>query len=90
MTEFRVKKETDTIKLAAAIFSNMKNMKKLELSCLGAASVNQALKGFINAKSLAAQTGMILHIDPIYRNVVIDKEKEEKTLIIMVITKEED
>ena len=65
-------------------------MKKLELSCLGAGSVNQALKGFINAKSFAAQIGMTLYIDPIYRNVVIGEEKEEKTLIIMVITKKEE
>lgn len=90
MTEFRVKKDTDTTKLAAAIFSNMKNMKQLELTCLGVGPVNQCIKGFINAKSLAIQTGMRLRIDPIYRNAVIDNEKEEKTLIVFVITKEED
>lgn len=90
MTELRVRKDTDTVKLASAIFSNMKNMKKLELTCLGVGPVNQALKGFINAKSLAAQVGMVLHIDPIYRNAVIDNEKEEKTLMVMVITKDEE
>ena len=68
----------------------MKNMKQLELSCLGVGAVNQALKGFINAKSLAVQTGMTLYIDPIYRNALIDNEKEEKTLMVMVITKKEE
>lgn len=90
MTEFRVKKDTDTTKLAAAIFSNMRNMKQLELSCLGVGAVNQAVKGFINAKSLAVQTGLQLRLDPIYRNAVIDDDKEEKTLIVFVISKEED
>lgn len=90
MTEFRVKKDTETTKLASAIFSNMKNMKQLELSCLGVGAVNQAVKSFINAKSLAVQTGMTLHIDPIYRNAVIDNDNTEKTLIVFVITKEED
>lgn len=90
MTEFRVKKDTDTVKLAAAIFSNMKNMKQIELSCIGVASVNQCIKGFINAKSLAVQTGMVLHIDPIYRNSIVGPEKEEKTLIVFIVTKEDE
>lgn len=89
MTEFRVKKDTDTAKLATAIFSNMKNLKQLELSCLGVAAVNQCVKGFINAKALAIQTGMKLHIDAIYRNALIDSDKEEKTLIVFIVTKEE-
>lgn len=89
MTEFRVKKDTETTKLASAIFSNMKNMKQLELSCLGAGPVNQAIKAYITAKSLAVQTGMTLRIDPVYRNALIDSDSVEKTLIVFVITKEE-
>jgi stage V sporulation protein SpoVS len=90
MTEFRVRKDTDTAKLAAAIFSNMKNMKQLELSCLGVGPVFQTIKAFIGAKALAVQAGIDLTIDPIYRNAIVDSDKEEKTLIIFVIGKKEE
>lgn len=90
MTEFKVRKDTTTNKLATAIVSNMKNMKQLELSCLGAGTVNQCIKSFITAKAMAVQIGMTLHIDPIYRNVMIEKDNKEKTLIVFIVTKEED
>ena len=89
ITEFRVKNNTDVAKLASAIFSNMKNMKGIELSCLGAGSVNQAVKAFIDAKALATKNGIKLTIDPIYRDAVIDQDQIEKTLIIFTIGKEE-
>lgn len=89
-TEFKVKRDTDPEKLSLAIFSTMRNCKTLELSCLGAGPVIPCIKAFIYAKAKAIQVGIKLHIDPIYRNVVVDKEQVEKTLIVFVITKEEE
>ena len=90
MTEFRVRKDTEPKKLASAIFSTIKNNKSLELSCLGVAPVNQAIKAYIDAKALAIQTGLHLTIDPIFRNAVIDSDNTEKTLIVFVISKKEE
>lgn len=89
MTEFRVRKDTDTARLASAIFSTIQNVKSLELSCLGVGPVNQAIKSYINAKSLAVQVGLKLTLEPMYRNVVVDSDNTEKTLIVFRVGKEE-
>ena len=44
MIVFRVKSSTDIKKLGGAIFTNIKNCEEIELSCLGAGSLNQAVK----------------------------------------------
>lgn len=42
--EFRVGKNTDVNKLSSAIFTNMKNVEKLELKCIGARSFKSSYK----------------------------------------------
>ena len=48
MITFRVKSSTDIKKLGGAIFTNIKNADEISLSCLGAGSLNQAVKYSLN------------------------------------------
>lgn len=83
--EFRVKRDTDTKNLAAAIFANIKNVNKLELKCIGVPSVNQAVKAVITARGLAAPTGFDIIIKPYFDIISIDGE--EKTAVNMILEK---
>jgi len=85
MMVFRVKSSTDIKKLGGAIFTNIKNCTELELSCLGAGSLNQAIKSVIIAKSFAAPVGINLIIDPSFD--LTEVENQEKTLIKLIVRK---
>lgn len=85
MIVFRVKTSTDIKKLGGAIFTNIKNCDELELSCLGAGSLNQAIKAVIIAKSLAIPVGINLLIDPSFD--LTEVENQEKTLIKLIVKK---
>ena len=85
MITFRVKSSTDIKKLGGAIFTNIKNCNEIELSCLGAGSLNQAVKAVIIAKSFAAPVGINLIIDPSFD--LTEVENQEKTLIKLIIRK---
>ena len=85
MIVFRVKSSTDIKKLGGAIFTNIKNCDEIELSCLGAGSLNQAVKSVIIAKSFAAPVGIKLVLDPSFD--VTELDNKEKTLIKLIIRK---
>ena len=85
MVVFRVKTNTDIKKLGGAIFTNIKNCNELELSCLGAGSLNQAVKAVIIAKSLSAPVGINLVLDPSFD--LTEVENQEKTLIKLIVRK---
>lgn len=83
---FRVAKDTDTKKLASAIFSNLKNTDSLVLSCLGVPAVNQAIKAIIIARSSSISNGFDIASYPHFSEVVISGE--EKTSIDIVLKKD--
>jgi stage V sporulation protein SpoVS len=85
MVTFRVKSSTDVKSLGGAIFTNIKNCNEIELSCLGAGSLNQAVKSIIIAKSFAAPVGINLLVDPSFD--ITEVENQEKTLIKLVVKK---
>ena len=83
--EFRVSKNTEVNNLASAIFTNMKNLEQLELKCIGAASMNQAMKAIATARGMSAAVGFDLICRPYFDEVVI--QGEEKTAINIIIEK---
>lgn len=83
---FRVAKDTDTKKLASAIYSNLKNTDTLVLSCLGVPAVNQAIKAVITARSSSISNGFDIASYPHFSEVTISGE--EKTSINIVLKKE--
>ena len=88
MITFRVKSTTDVNKLGGAIFTNIRNCDKLELTSLGAGSLNQAIKSVIVAKGMAAPLGINLFLEPSFD--VTEVENEEKTLIKLIVRKDKE
>ena len=88
MITFRVKSKTDVNKLGGAIFTNIKNCDKIELTCLGAGSLNQAVKAVITAKGMSAPLGISLYIEPSFDITEVDNE--EKTLIKLIVRKDKE
>ena len=86
MMVFRVKSSTNVNKLAGALFTNIKNTDSLVMSCLGAGSLNQAIKAFITAKGIASPMGIDLKMDPYFATTSVDDN--EKTVIEIKVYKE--
>lgn len=85
MINFRVKTKTDPNKLARAIISSITNADEIELSCLGAGALNQAIKAIIIARGLATPIGIDLKNTPHFN--VITTNGEERTLIDITVSK---
>lgn len=85
MVVFRVKSNTDIKKLGGAIFTNIKNCNEIELSCLGAGALNQAIKSVIIARGMAAPIGIDMVIEPSFD--LTEVENQEKTLIKLLVKK---
>ena len=85
MVTFRVKSSTDIKKLGGAIFTNIKNCNEIELSCLGAGSLNQAVKAVIIARGMATPVGIDMIIEPSFE--LTEVEDQEKTLIKLLVRK---
>lgn len=83
--EFRVGKNTNINSLSSAIYTNMKNIEKLELKCIGAAALNQAIKAVATARGISSSCGFDLVIRPNFEEVTI--QGEEKTSINLVVIK---
>jgi len=83
--EFRVGKNTDVNKLSSAIFTNMKNVEKLELKLIGAGALNQAIKSIAAARGISGSCGFDLVIRPSFQEISI--QSEEKTAINLTIIK---
>lgn len=83
--EFRVGNKTNVNKLASAIFANMKNIERLKLKCVGAGSLNQAIKAIIAARGILGSSDFDLVIRPSFQEITI--KSEEKTAIDLIIVK---
>lgn len=83
MEILKVSNGTDVKKLGAAIYHALRSSKeKVEVRAIGAGAVNQAVKGIIVARGLAAPEGGDLKVVPGFVEVNGAKEKE-KTVTAM-------
>lgn len=83
--KFRVSKNTEVNKLASAIYTNMKNIDKLKLSCIGAASTQQAMKAVATARGMSSVAGFDILVQPYFNQVIINDE--EKTSLDLILYK---
>ena len=81
--EFRVAKDTDTKKLASAIYSNLQNVDELKLTCIGVPAVYQAIKSVINARGYSVPNGFDISVEPSFSVVIIDDT--EITCVILTL-----
>lgn len=82
---FRVSKNTEVNKLASAIYTNMENLNKIKLSCIGAASTQQAMKAVATARGMATVAGFDILMQPFFNQVIINDE--EKTALEFLLQK---
>jgi len=71
-------------KLANAILQTYNKHDTAKLRCVGAASLNNAIKAFIIAKGEAQKGGDSLYLDPSFTTVKF--QGEEKTGIVLEVT----
>jgi stage V sporulation protein SpoVS len=87
----KVKSTTAIKSLAGAIAQNIKSIKdtnkyeELEISCIGAGAVNQAVKSIIVAKTLLIANGIDFDTIPTFTRIIID-EGVERTGIKFLLT----
>ena len=84
--ELRVAARTPTVELASAIANAIYEDGEVTLRAIGAASVNQAVKGIAKAQGFAAQHGMVLATRPGFLTVQMPSRDsdgfEDRTAII--------
>ena len=83
----KVRNDTNVQLLAGAIAKVMQKKNGCEISCIGAAAVNQAVKGIAIARSMVATTGYDLVARCAFDTINMSKEggKEEVTAIRFVL-----
>ena len=81
--EFRVSTSTEPTKLARAISSTIQKEGRLDLVCLGAGSLNQAVKSWIISRSILLPVGIEVKASPYFK--VGDINGEEKTFIVITL-----
>jgi stage V sporulation protein SpoVS len=71
--------------LANAILKVFSKHGEAKLRCVGAASLNNAIKAFIIAKGEAQKKGESLSIDPSFTTVKFKDQEKEKTGIVLEV-----
>ena len=88
LDSLRVKATTDVKKLANAIWIAMRDRSVCEVISIGAAAVNQAVKGLASANGLISTNGYKLNMTPFFRTITLTSG-EAKTAIVFMVTKEQ-
>lgn len=85
MIVLKVSSKSSPNSVAGAIAANLKENKvdKLELKCVGAGAVNQAVKAVAIARSYVSILGKELYVIPCFDDIQIDEEN--KTAIRMFV-----
>ena len=86
-TEYPVGANTEPSKLGASIAYAIKEGAQVVLKCVGAASVNQAIKGAAVARSFAVSHGADLVCVPWFDSVEIDGE--ERTAVFLLVKRQQ-
>ena len=76
ITQIKVASSSSVFKVAGAISNIMRNQNYLDISTVGAGSLNQAIKAIAIARGFLIPSGIDIYIIPSFKDIVIgDKEK---------------
>jgi len=81
--EFKVSTSTEPARLSRAIASTLQKEGRLDLVCLGAGAINQAVKSWIIARSILLPIGIEIKASPYFK--VGDIKGEEKTFVVITL-----
>ncbi len=83
MTVFKVSSKSKPQSVAGAVANALKTDNKVEIQCVGAGALNQAIKGVSIARGYVAPSGKNLVIIPAFNDIQIDGE--ERTSIRLIV-----
>ena len=76
ITQIKVASSSSVFKVAEAISNIMRNQNYLDISTVGAGSLNQAIKAIAIARGFLIPSGIDIYIIPSFKDIMIgDKEK---------------
>ena len=76
ITQIKVASSSSVFKVAGAISNIMRNQNYLDVSTVGAGSLNQAIKAIAIARGFLIPSGIDIYIIPSFKDIMIgDKEK---------------
>ena len=76
ITQITVASSSSVFKVAGAISNIMRNQNYLDISTVGAGSLNQAIKAIAIARGFLIPSGIDIYIIPSFKDIMIgDKEK---------------
>ena len=76
ITQIKVASSSSVFKVAGAISNIMRNQNYLDISTVGAGSLNQAIKAIASARGFLIPSGIDIYIIPSFKDIMIgDKEK---------------
>lgn len=80
----RVKSDSESHKVAGSVCAHLKEGRRVEIHCIGAAAVNQAAKSLAIVRGYLAPVG----IDPVCRMAFADIqiEGQERTVLRFIVT----
>lgn len=85
ITQIKVASSSSVFKVAGAISNIMRNQNYLDISTVGAGSLNQAIKAIAIARGFLIPSGIDIYIIPSFKDIVIGEQ--EKTAIKIRIEK---
>ena len=75
ITQIKVASSSSVFKVAGAISNIMRNQNYLDISTVGAGSLNQAIKAIAIARGFLIPSGIDIYIIPSFKDIMIgDKE----------------
>ena len=83
ITQIKVASSSSVFKVAGAISNIMRNQNYLDISTVGAGSLNQAIKAIAIARGFVAPAGKNLVCIPAFTDIVIDGD--ERTAIKLIV-----
>ena len=76
ITQIKVASSSSVFKVAGAISNIMRNQNYLDISTVGAGSLNQAIKAIAITRGFLIPSGIDIYIIPSFKDIMIgDKEK---------------
>ena len=79
MKTIKVSSKTSTKDLAGSLASTMRRERELEVECIGAGAVNQAVKGIAIARGYVAPNGIDLTVIPYFSDFEVPDKRDEVT-----------
>ena len=83
MTVFKVSSKSRPQSVAGAIANAIRTDSKVEIQCIGAGALNQAIKGIAIARGYVAPTGKDIIVIPAFRDTEIGGE--ERTAVKLIV-----